>query len=357
MLELDGIMVRPILGRMLHYFMSSLDSIVSAPFVYLAKSSDPIAVHQAVEYICANELSNNIYIVHFMDDRKAIRHHNTFRNRVYKEVRFGRMDKAEADKKCNSLLLQMFTDGTSSLAGGTGGYDAEHFNLSDGTKGLSTTAKRLVNTVAILDTFYTYKKIHCIIVRGAYFCPAAVECLSNHLNVSRNSMIMGVPDHSFPFPFAKLKGVRLAVSKSDAATVQTTQEHLRKLLGNEVFNSIMKSKDDKELKDLMDQNGEEHQGPHITAEEPMFDISQLPDDTQEQMVGATDAEETIVIPRTRKHVPLGDDDHDVEYGAVSTNDEESPRTAPETEEEKTQDVSRRRFHNDFEGGDLNSPDI
>ncbi len=80
-IELEGILVRPVMGRALTYLMNSLDNIVSAPFVYLAKGSDPISVHLAVEYICANELSNNIYVVHFVDDSKAIRLHNTFRNR------------------------------------------------------------------------------------------------------------------------------------------------------------------------------------------------------------------------------------------------------------------------------------
>jgi hypothetical protein len=36
-----------------------------------------------------------------------------------------------------------------------------------------------------------YKKISCVIVRGAYFCPTAVECISEYLEVPANNMIIG----------------------------------------------------------------------------------------------------------------------------------------------------------------------
>ena len=104
--------------------------------------------------------------------------------------------------------------------------------------------------------FFSYKKIHCIIVRGACFSPAAVECLSQYLRVTKNNMIMGkhtsglsakdmlvivinhlycaicpgVPDTTFPFPFAKLNGVRLAVHAPDPVVVDKSLKHLRYLL-------------------------------------------------------------------------------------------------------------------------------
>ena len=46
-------------------------------------------------------------------------------------------------------------------------------------------------TVVHCIVFISYKKIHCIIVRGACFSPAAVECLSQYLRVTKNNMIMG----------------------------------------------------------------------------------------------------------------------------------------------------------------------
>ena len=74
---------------------------------------------------------------------------------------------------------------------------------------------------------YRYKKIHCIIVRGSHFCPSALECISSHLGVARNNMIMGVPSSAFPFPFAKLKGVRLAVPFAEPEVVHETYHRLK----------------------------------------------------------------------------------------------------------------------------------
>ena len=81
-------------------------------------------------------------------------------------------------------------------------------------------------------TFYghRYKKIHCIVVRGAHFCPSAVNALSSYLGVTKNNMIMGVPDASFPFPFATLRGVRLAINAADQATVTKSLIHFKNVL-------------------------------------------------------------------------------------------------------------------------------
>mmetsp|Transcript_20495 Transcript_20495/g.29386 ORF Transcript_20495/g.29386 Transcript_20495/m.29386 type:complete len:136 (-) Transcript_20495:91-498(-) len=45
-------------------------------------------------------------------------------------------------------------------------------------------------------------------------------------------MIMGVPDASFPFPFANLNGVRLAINAADPVTVAKSNMHLREVLSN-----------------------------------------------------------------------------------------------------------------------------
>lgn len=70
--EIQDLLKRPLVGRHLKYLMQSLDSVVSTPFCYLAKNSDPISLQLAMNYIEANELSNNIYVIHFVDDRKVI---------------------------------------------------------------------------------------------------------------------------------------------------------------------------------------------------------------------------------------------------------------------------------------------
>jgi hypothetical protein len=78
---------RPMMGKVLKYFMTSLDNITSAPFVYLCKKADPISIHRAVSYISNNEMTNLIYVVHFVDDRKAIRLRHAFLSKAQQQVR------------------------------------------------------------------------------------------------------------------------------------------------------------------------------------------------------------------------------------------------------------------------------
>ncbi len=63
----------------------------------------------------------------------------------------------------------------------------------------------------LLLVFYSYKKVHSIVVRGAFFCPSAVKTVLDHLHVRMNNVIMGIPDTEFLFPFAKISGCRLVV--------------------------------------------------------------------------------------------------------------------------------------------------
>jgi hypothetical protein len=64
-----------------------------------------------------------------------------------------------------------------------------------------------------------------------------VACVSKYLNIPTNEMIIGVPGSDFPFPLAKLGGVRLAVPRSDPEIRQDTCEHLGHIIidnpGNE----------------------------------------------------------------------------------------------------------------------------
>ena len=75
----------------------------------------------------------------------------------------------------------------------------------------------------------SYKKINCLIVRGAYFNPAAVDCIEKYLHVSKNRMIMGVPDTKLKFPLALLNGVRLAVPNSEKALRDNTSAHMHSM--------------------------------------------------------------------------------------------------------------------------------
>lgn len=49
---------------------------------------------------------------------------------------------------------------------------------------------------------------------------------------------LGVPDASFPFPFAQLNGVRLAVPVVDPALVKKTTEHFRAVLSDTFENDL-----------------------------------------------------------------------------------------------------------------------
>lgn len=107
---------------------------------------------------------------------------------------------------------------------------------------------------SLLWSFLRSKNIHCVIVRGLFFCPLAVRKVAEYLKVSMHSMIMGnwwfliftmmryygflpfsityigVPDEKFPFSFAKLRGCRIAVPSIDSAVYRGSRKRL-----NEVF--------------------------------------------------------------------------------------------------------------------------
>ncbi len=82
------------------------------------------------------------------------------------QVELGRFTAEKADKYSNTLLMQMFQDGSNvfraSMSGETnvdgvssaadGAYD---FDLDRALKSLPTESKKLVEALAILDAFYT----------------------------------------------------------------------------------------------------------------------------------------------------------------------------------------------------------
>jgi hypothetical protein len=185
--EMEVVLRAPVLKQIMHHLMSSLDSIVSTPFVYLAKGSDPISLQLAVDYIAANELTKNIIVVHFVDDRKSVNMHHKIMRRVSDLVQGGGIEQSEADKYAERLLKRSFTG----LAGGSSHealsqHDNEellppipsspgsaHNNSSDDNNNddefnnqepmfefddsvtlLSENVQQLIKTVALLDTFH-----------------------------------------------------------------------------------------------------------------------------------------------------------------------------------------------------------
>jgi hypothetical protein len=137
--------------------MSSLDEIVGTPFVYLAKRSDPINLHAAVEYISSNESTNNIFVVHFVDDRHAIGVHHKIMRRVNAEVQEGKITAQQAASYNASLWKQMFQAGSPNStvlqqASADGSMD---MSLLRSLKSVSHETQQLVKTVALMDTFFT----------------------------------------------------------------------------------------------------------------------------------------------------------------------------------------------------------
>lgn len=139
----------PIRSKLLTAVMSSLDSIVSEPFVYFAKRPDPVSIHMALEYIVANEQSNNIFVVHFVDDRLLCRN---VQNEVRAEGGLQNQEQVDGqvpeDRFCQ-LFLQKVVPRNDDGELYEEGYMEQ--SLRDA---LPVSAMQVVNYVTIIDTFY-----------------------------------------------------------------------------------------------------------------------------------------------------------------------------------------------------------
>ena len=149
--ELEFVDAHPIRGRMLSYCMKSLDDIVNEPFLYFAKYPDPVSLHLAMEYITNNEQSDTIYIVHFVDDR-------ALRKQLQQESVYSTKQVEE-----NMVLIKgLSTKLNKHMNEDDHHHDTDHCN-GDNTElslpllrgALPPEARRLMNYVSILDSFYT----------------------------------------------------------------------------------------------------------------------------------------------------------------------------------------------------------
>jgi hypothetical protein len=85
--------------------------------------------------------------------------------------------------------------------------------------------KKKLYLLCAFDVVNRYKKIHTIVIRGAFFCPSAVKSVLDYLHIRMNNVIMGIPDSEFLFPFAKISGCRLVIP--DASPELRNQVMLR----------------------------------------------------------------------------------------------------------------------------------
>lgn len=202
----------PLQGKMLEYCIRSLDNIVSEPFVYFAKRPDPISIHTAIEYISNNELTDTIYVIHFVDDR-----------RMYSSNTSSSILEANPSEEVFHESMDMVMLENLQILHEQGAIER---SLSL----LPNESKQLLDYVSILDAFYAYKKIYPVIVRGGYYCPSAAIVVLDYLKIRTNNSIMGVPDTYFKFPFSKINGCRLIVQDASQSVRRKVIFHLSKVL-------------------------------------------------------------------------------------------------------------------------------
>jgi hypothetical protein len=321
LVEMDRIIMRRSLtSRVLNYCMKRLDDIVSEPFVYLCKGPDPVAVHLALEYITNNEVTNQIYVVHFVDDRQAMQ----MNNRVVNACKTaGQRHPCPSDpavstehdddneevmvehqQKGTALMLRMFTERHPETGHDENGGE-EGFDLDRVLRMMPSKAKQLMHLVHIIDTFYTYKKITCVVVRGMFFCPRAVQAALKYIKCSSNNMIMGVPDTTFPFQPAQLGGVRIVVPDSSPTLRRHSYHRLREALRESLHlytpynrrSSINPRRNSADLDAAADEEGEEYDPGTFHHPHDMFNDGDLYSDDEYENAHGNDHHPGSGVPQ------------------------------------------------------------
>lgn len=132
--------------KILNSLMTTLDQVVGEPFVYFAKRADPISLHNALQYIIENELSDNIYIVHFVDDREILNSRKLIRKKSVKDVTTAGLSSSDVDKRYNQLLVSEFRTKPEE-----DDFDS-NFTLDTALGVLQLEVQQLIDTVNILDS-------------------------------------------------------------------------------------------------------------------------------------------------------------------------------------------------------------
>eukprot|EP01033_Poteriospumella_lacustris_P011120 gene11120-7911_t len=162
----------------------------------------------------------------------------------------------------------------------------EGFDLDRVLRMMPSKAKQLMHLVHIIDTFYTYKKITCVVVRGMFFCPRAVQAALKYIKCSSNNMIMGVPDTTFPFQPAQLGGVRIVVPDSSPTLRRHSYHRLREALRESLHlytpynrrSSINPRRNSADLDAAADEEGEEYDPGMFHHPHDMFNDGDLHSD-------------------------------------------------------------------------------
>jgi hypothetical protein len=170
LLELDAVIAHNrIAGWMLVSVMKALDGILKEPFAYLCKVPDPMILRMAMEYINNNDLTNYIYLLHFVDDKDVMRAHKEFMFGIKKQIARGKIKAEEENAYSEAFLIQSMLisrpEEEMQTLESFLGVDSSHIDLKKAIERLPSSARELSSTAKVLDTHYKYVyHVNCFLI-------------------------------------------------------------------------------------------------------------------------------------------------------------------------------------------------
>ena len=144
---------------LLSFFMKQLDDILKEPVAYLCKQPNPVSLHLALEYLTDNELTNNIVILHFVDDREVMKAHKQFMKGIQTEIHSGRIPVTDEEKYSIAFLNQAFMN-TNNNAVDLQTFllqaDSTNVNLIKAMECLPSNVKKMSDGAKLMDTYFRY---------------------------------------------------------------------------------------------------------------------------------------------------------------------------------------------------------
>lgn len=219
----------------------------------LATPPPPPPPRQAIGYIRENEQCSRVCVVHFVDDREAVKG-ITARSAVAATLQLQQPTGAGAPNSAPPCVVIGDCSGEEAAPGASSAAPAAAAAAPAATAlepivalellarelpPMPSEAWLLADNVALLDTVYPQFQLDCIVVRGSCFSPPAVAWLTRHLRIAPNFCFMAsecseaggvgrssapralrpparaVPDAKFDHKLASLGGVRL-ITQSDS---------------------------------------------------------------------------------------------------------------------------------------------
>lgn len=203
-----------VLGPVVDKLLTTLNKIVSNPVVFLAKPNEILSIVEALDYVKFNEQTKHVIVVHIVDDRNLARSDcdgSVSDNVILKQYK-------KSNEKRKSLARSFHTD-----------EDAE-FSILSALNAASPEVVQFCDNVSLLDSFYMYLRVSCLIIRGSYFCPATILWLSQYLQIDTGSMFMGMPGMKFKFPLASFKGVRIILKPKPKQSQQQARARINNII-------------------------------------------------------------------------------------------------------------------------------